>query len=193
MAVQGIPNALDWIEFLEERKGKLTDPDDVAKVDVFIRHLLTEYKHDFDGTLDTMAPDGASRCWGGGPMLEVLGTGSTNVMTNVDRKPFYEAVTEASGENAFKFVAMDTERFFVGQDGIVLEGILWNIVPGDQLAIWKADLPEGGDPDATYGLGQRMALFMSYRDGKIVGEDTYWDANYEVRPLDGPVEAPVLS
>jgi hypothetical protein len=193
MAVQGIPNAIDWIEFLELRKAKLTDPDDVAKVDNFIQHLLTEYKHDFEGTLATMAPDGLSRCWGGGPMLAVLGTGGTNVMTNVDRKPFYEEVTKASGEDAFKFVAMDTERFFVGEDGIVLEGVLWNIVPGDQLALWNADLPVGADPNGTYGLGQRMALFMSYRDGKIVGEDTYWDANYEVREIHEPVKAPVLS
>lgn len=192
MAIQGIPNAVDWIEFLEERKAKLTSPDDVDKVDVFIEHLVTEYKHEFDGTVNTMAPDGVSRCWGGGPMPQVLGSNGTNEMYNSDRKEFYEGVRAASDENAFKFVAMDTERFFVGQDGIVVEGVLWNIVTGSQLPLWKAELPEGADPDSNFGIGFRMALFMSYRDGKIVGEDTYWDADYELREINGPVVAPEL-
>lgn len=193
MPVQGIPTSLDWIDYLERRKQKLSDPDDVAKIDVFIEHLAAEFTHDWDATMATMTDDGVSRAWGGGPFLKALEVDGTNVMPNhPHRRGFYEGVTEAGGDSAFRFLALDTERLFVGEDGVVCDGTLWNIVPGNQLDQWGAELPADGSPDKTYAVGRRLALFMSYENGKIVGEDTYWDQNCEVRELDGPPPVPTL-
>lgn len=69
MPVQGIPNSVDWIEFLKLRRDKATDPEDIAKLDNFIEHLAAEFSHDWDTTMDTMAPAGcpgpgaAGRSW----------------------------------------------------------------------------------------------------------------------------------
>lgn len=188
MPVQGIPNSVDWIEFLKLRRDKATDPEDIAKLDNFIEHLAAEFSHDWDTTMDTMAPDGVSRTWGGGPFMEMLG----DELDNDGRRAFYEGMTEAGGDTAFKFVAMDTERCFVGEDGIALDGTLWNVVTGEQLAGWGAEVPEGADPAGTFAVGRRLALFMSYRNGKMVGEDTYWHANCEVRVIDEKVDIPNL-
>lgn len=120
--------------------------------------------------------------------MEMLG----DELDNDGRRAFYEGMTEAGGDTAFKFVAMDTERCFVGEDGIALDGTLWNVVTGEQLAGWGAEVPEGADPAGTFAVGRRLALFMSYRNGKMVGEDTYWHANCEVRVIDEKVDIPNL-
>jgi hypothetical protein len=194
MPVQGIPTALDWIDYLEKRKRTFTDPADVAKLDVVIEHLLSEFTHDWDATMATMVDHGVSRAWGGGAFLKALEVDGTNVMpNNPSRRDFYEGVTAAGGDAAFRFLAMDTERLFVGEDGVVCDGVLWNIVPGNQLDQWGAQLPAGGSPDRSYAVGRRLALFMSFEDGKIVGEDTYWDQNCEVRELDGPPPVPTVA
>ncbi|HEY1967045.1 MAG TPA: hypothetical protein VGH89_03805 [Pseudonocardia sp.] len=192
MPVQGIPTALDWIDHLEQRKRKLTDPADVAKIDVLVEHLMAEFTHDWDATMATMLDAGVSRAWGGGAFLKALEVDGTNVMPNSVRRGFYEGVTEAGGDSAFRFLALETERLFVGEDGVVCDGVLWNIVPGEQLDQWGAELPAGGSPDKIYAVGRRLALFLSFQDGKIVGEDTYWDQNYEVRELDGPPPIPTV-
>jgi hypothetical protein len=180
----GIPTTLEWLEFFRQRRDELTNPDHIAKMDTWIKHVAAEYVHDWDLTMATMTPDGVSRSWGGGPLFEMLGSS----LTNHDRRTLYERVAKEEGHNAFKFVAMETERFFVGDDGIVVEGILWNVVPGDHVDAWGAEIPDGGDPNGTFAIGVRMALFLSFKDGLVVGEDHYLDSKQLVVELDGPVE-----
>jgi hypothetical protein len=184
MPIQGIPISLDWLQFFKDRRDELTNPDDIAKVDMWITHIAAEHAQDIELTMETMTPDGASRVWGGGPLFDKLGA----VMTNVDRKPFYQALVKERGKDMFKFVAMDSERFFVGEDGLVVDGVLWNIVPGEHVARWGAEIPEGSDPNGNFALGIRMAQFVSFKDGRIVGEDSYLDSHCEVRPIDGPLD-----
>jgi hypothetical protein len=123
-------------------------------------------------------------------MPALLGTNGTNILKNSDRKAFYQGIADAGGERAFKFVVQDTERLWVGEDGLLVEGTLWNIVSGSELAGWNLELPEGGDPDGNYGVGYRMVLIMSFKDGKMVGEDTYYDSGVEVRELREPLVVP---
>jgi hypothetical protein len=183
MPIQGIPISVDWLQFFKDRRDELSDPDDIAKVDMWITHIAAEHAQDIELTMETMAPDGESRVWGGGPLYDKLGA----VMTNVERKPFYEALVKERGDDMFKYVAMDNERFYVGKDGIAVDGVLWNIVPGDHVERWGAEIPEGSDPNGNFAMGIRMALFVSFRDGKIVGEDSYLDSKCEVRAIDGPL------
>ena len=195
MPIQGIPHAVDWIEFLKERRERTADPSDIQKLTVFIDHLAGEYAHDWDSTMDTMLGAGVSRSWGGGAMLDMLGTpgaDGTHELTNHDRRAFYQGMVAAGGESSFKFVAMDTQRCFVGEDGLAMDGMLWNLVPGDEVADWGGEIPDGADPSGIFAVGRRLALFMAYQDGKIVGEDTYWDARTETRHITEPVAIPAL-
>lgn len=182
-----VPNAKDWIEFVRDRRAKLTNADEIAMVDMFIEHLVAEYVHDVPAAIGTMHPEGTSRHWGGGPMVESLPA----ELPNSARGEFYGQMVELGGYNALKFVALDTDRFIVGEDGIFTDGVLWNTVTGRELDLWGGGpLPDGCSEDDTFQIGRRLAIVMSFRDGRIVGEDLYWDGPATVLRPDHVPEMP---
>jgi hypothetical protein len=159
-----------WIAALEERKQGVEDARHAAMVDVFIEHLRAEYDHNFDAAVATMTPDGASRVWGGG----VFASGAREAAPNAERGRLYRFATQVVS-NAFKFIELDMERFHAGDDGLAMDGTLWNTVSGAELSQWGGSLPAGRASEDAFVVGIRVALFMRFENGLIVGEDMYWD------------------
>jgi hypothetical protein len=183
VALGRIPNGLNWIQNVEARKKQLTDPDDIRMVDAFIAHLQAEFNQDVEAAMATMTDDGFSRHWGGGPMVE----GLPGVVPNTQRYDLYREMVRLGGKYAFKFTEMETERLFVGPDGICTDGVLWNVVNGSELGFWGGGaLPEGCTQDDVFMIGRRAAIFMSYEGDQQVGEDIFWDGPAEVVRIDPP-------
>jgi hypothetical protein len=181
------PTVIDWLDYLRERRSRLTDKDELGKLDLFIEHLTADYVQDVPRTIATMHPEGTSRQWGGGPMLETL---PSEVPTSA-RSAVYTQIVALGGYNALKLLATETDRLIVGEDGIFTDGILWNTVPGSELDLWGGGpLPEGAAADDVFEVGRRLAIVMSYRDGLIVGEDLYWNGPAIVRKVDSAPAMP---
>ena len=71
--------------------------------------------------------------------------------------------------DGFPHFEMDTERFFVGDDCLAMDGTLRREARGHELGSLGKPLPPG-----------------TSRDGLMCGEDTYFDAHASVEPLDEP-------
>jgi hypothetical protein len=183
MTLGRIPNGLNWIQNVEARKKQLADPEDIRMVDAFIAHLQAEFDQDVGAAMGTMTEDGFSRHWGGGPMVEELPA----VVPNQQRFDLYREMVRLGGKYAFKFTEMETERLWVGPDGICTDGVLWNVVRGNELEFWGGGkLPEDCTVDDTFVIGRRAAIFMSYQGDQQVGEDIFWDGTCEVAKIDPP-------
>ncbi len=171
------PRMSHWVDALRARRRLLADADDAAKVDLLIGHLIAEGEGDISRTMATIADDGVYRSWGGT-------RGYT--ATKAGQQRIYEAVY-ARNPDAYN-LRLDIERLFVGRDGVCMDGVLEKEVTGDVLVDMGFPLPEGATPSDRFVLFRRQALFVSYVDGLMRGEDIYWDEGGTVVCLvDGPV------
>jgi hypothetical protein len=159
-----LPRISQWVAALEERKRALTDPQRIAEMDLLIEHLVAEEERDLPRTMATLSPRGSYHSWGG------PGSYTASVP---EQGGIYQSVLDAS-PNTFN-LAMEIERCFSGPDGVCLDGVLHKQASADEVAGMGLALPEGADPDGDFVVSRRMALFVSYLDGLMAGEDMYRD------------------
>lgn len=169
----GDPPRIDqWVAAVEARKASLTDSVDVQRVDVLIEHLVAEGDRDVKRTMRTIADGGVYHAWGGS---------KTSVATKAEQRRLYEAVY-AENPDAFN-LSMDIERFFVDVDGVCMDGVLHKEVTADALRAMGLEPPAGATEFDLFVVSRRQALFVSYVDGLMFGEDLYWDEGATVSRL----------
>ena len=163
-AEPGLPRISQWVAALEERRRTLSDPQRIAEMDLLIEHLVAEEERDLPRTMRTLSPRGSYHSWGG--------PGSYTASVD-EQGQIYQRVLDAS-PNTFN-LAMEIERCFSGPDGICLDGVLHKQASADEVAKMGLALPDGADPDGDFVVSRRMALFVSFMDGLMAGEDMYRD------------------
>jgi hypothetical protein len=185
-----LPRISQWVAALEERKRALSDPERVAEMDLLIEHLVAEHERDLPRTLRTVNPRGSYHSWGG----------THPYSATVDEQAgLYQAALDAS-PHTFD-LAMEIERCFSGPDGIALDGVLHKQATADEVARMGLDLPEGADPESDFVVSRRMALFVSFMDGLMAGEDMYRDvggtvmtaADWAAQRREAPSQGPGVS
>ena len=159
-----LPRISQWVAALEERKGRLTDPQRAAELDLLIEHLTAEDQRDLPRTLATVSLRGAYHSWGGSRAYTA---------TVPEQADIYREVLDRS-EHTFH-LALEMERFFSGPDGICLDGYLHKQTTADEVIAMGHAVPPGADPGELLVLTRRMALFVSFVDGLMAGEDMYRD------------------
>jgi hypothetical protein len=162
---------LRWVAFLERAKKSVTDPKHQAMIDVFIEHLVAETSNQLERTMATLVPDAVYHVWGQTPIGPDAPEGSKASREQV--RANYEAGMNSS--RGFPRYELKTERFFVGDDGLAMDGTILAPVIGTELVAWGQELPAGTAEDDEFVVSQRLALFIPFRDGLMVGEDMYWD------------------
>jgi hypothetical protein len=80
-----------------------------------------------------------------------------------------------SAEGTFPRYELETDRLVVGDDGLATDGILKMEAKGSQLLAHNMVLPADGSESDSYLVYRRFAMFISFQDGKMVGEDSYRD------------------
>jgi hypothetical protein len=148
-----------WIAFLESQKDGLA-PAQAALVDVFIEHLRAEQAADVERFLAHQTDK---------PVYRRFGAVEWHLAPDV-REWFGRM---AAGE--FPVYEMETERFIVGTDLIVTDGVLKMATSGAKLLAHNMTLPDGGTKQDTYLVYRRFAIFIPFENGKMAGEDTYRD------------------
>ena len=131
-------------------------------------HMKTEVCGDIEGLMNTLTAEPEYHMWGAG--APPAPKGRANV------RAFYEAMI-ARGGTLFEF---DVERIFVDDNGVVTEGKLRNMYPGE--AVMAAGVTEVNgeavDPAATYvGCAQLLTVWPADPDGKLIGEDIYFGSS----------------
>ncbi len=163
-----------WVRFVEERKGETTVPAHARMIDCFIEHMVSERSGEIDRFMRTMVDDPVYRSWG-----RPRPAGAAPVVRGRDEiKARYKALM--ARPDGFPQFELETERFFVGDDGIAMDGTLRQQLRGSELGGAGVGLPDAGSPDDVFVVSRRMALFVSYRDGLMCGEDCYYDATATV-------------
>jgi ketosteroid isomerase-like protein len=146
-----------WIAAIERRRPSFEGDASQAAIDVFLRHLRAERDGDLGGMMATLAEDGVSHRWGRpawGP--------SRGAMSTAERRRTYEAAL-ARDPAAFRNMELELDRFVAGPGTLAMDGVLRT-------------------RGRTRTVGVRTALFVTIRDGRMVGEDTYWDDDEVVQP-----------
>ena len=167
-----------WVSRVEAQKARVSDPRQRQMLDCFIEHMVSERSGDIDRFMRTMIDEPVYRSWGrprpagAGPSVrrgEEIRTLYLGMMNRPDGFPQFD---------------LDIERFFVGDDALAMDGVFLREARGYELEALGEELPPGGSPDGRFVLSRRMALFISFRDGLMCGEDTYFDVRATVEPLD---------
>lgn len=166
------PRISTWVAAVEARKASLTDPLDIQRVGLLIEHLVAEGDRDVDRTMRTIADSGVYHAWGGN---------KTSVATKPEQRKLYEAVLEDNPDTFHLY--MDIERFFVDVDGVCMDGVLHKEVTAEALRMMGIQPPAGAAESDLFVVSRRQALFVSYADGLMFGEDLYWDEGATVSRL----------
>jgi hypothetical protein len=169
-----------WVAFVEKQKGGLSDPAHVRMLDCFIEHMVSERSGDVDRFMRTMVDEPVYRSWG---RPRPPGAGPS-VRRGEKIRALYQGMMDRP--DGFPQFELDTERFFVRDDGIAMDGMFRREARGSELEALGESLPAGVSPDDRFVLSRRMALFISFHDALMCGEDTYFDASAEVERLDEP-------
>jgi hypothetical protein len=167
-----------WVNVVEQQKSRVSDPKHLQMLDCFIEHMVSERSGDIDRFMRTMIDEPIYRSWG---RPRPPGAGPSVRRGQEIRTLYLGMMNRPDGFPQFD---LDTERFFVGDDGLAMDGVFQREARGYELDALGEELPPGGSPDGRFVLSRRMALFISFRDGLMCGEDTYFDARATVEPLD---------
>jgi hypothetical protein len=166
-----------WVESLRSRAKDVTDPTHLAMIDCFVEHMVFERSGDIDRFMRTMIPEPVYRSWGR-PRPPGVGP---SVRRGAEVRNTYQRMMDRP--DGFPEFEMRIERFFVGDDGLAMDGVLDRRLRGSEVLAMGDSLPDGADPDGEFVHSRRMALFVSYEDGLMVGEDMYNDSIATVTPL----------
>lgn len=167
-----------WIDRLRERTGDVTDPVHRAMVDCFIEHMVAERTGDVDRFMRTMVDDCVYRSWG---KVRPPGT-PPPVRRREEIRALYEDMM-VHRRGGFPEFEHDMERLFVGDDGLVMDGLLHRLARTEELEALGETAPSGAQPDDEHVVSRRTALFVSFRDGLMLGEDLYYDSSSTVTPV----------
>ncbi len=166
------PSITLWVAALQERKAKLSNPEWVREMDLLIEHLVAEDLRDLPRTLATVSPRGAYHSWGGSKGYTA---------TTAEQAEIYRDAL-ASSPHTFD-LAMQVERCMSGPDGICMDGMLHKQATYDEVVAGGHAPPPGVTRDEPLVLTRRMALFVSFLDGLLAGEDMYRDDHGTVTTL----------
>jgi hypothetical protein len=160
----GLPRIAQWLGILQKRKRSLTDDEQIAWMDLLIEHLAAEHERDLPRTMQTISDRGRYNSWGGR---------NAYTATTAEQEAIYRTGLEAS-PNTFN-LTLEIERCFSGADGICMDGVLHKEFTGPAVLERGLQLPEGADQSDTFVVSRRLALFVSFLDGLMAGEDMYRD------------------
>jgi hypothetical protein len=164
-----------WVDALRERAKDIREPRHLEMIDCFVEHMVSERSGDVDRFMRTMVPDCIYRSWG-----RPRPAGAAPSVRRVDEiRALYEQMMlhRAGGFPQFE---MDIDRVWVGDDGIAMDGVLHRLHRVEELAGMGEAAHEGADPQDEVVLSRRTALFVSFRDGLMIGEDLYYDTSSTV-------------
>jgi len=171
VSTRALPRIDQWVGALRVRRAGLTDPERVAELDLLIEHLVAEGERDLARTLATVSPHGTYHSWGGsGPYTA----------TTAQQAELYHQALDAS-PHTFD-LAMEVERFHSGQDGICMDGVLHKQATREEVEERGLAVPDAAHE--VFVMSRRMALFVSYVDGLLIGEDMYRDDHADVVTAD---------
>lgn len=159
-----LPRISQWIGALEERRSLLTDPQRIAEMDLLIEHLAAEEVRDLPRTLATVSPRGGYHSWGGSKPYAA---------STAEQAELYQQALDAS-PHTFD-LAMEVERLHAGPDGICMDGELHKQAIVEEVVRMGFAPPAGASADEIFVVSRRMALFVSFLDGLLAGEDMYRD------------------
>lgn len=168
MMTAELPSISQWVASLKERQSAIDGPQRRAELDLLIEHLMAEAERDLPRTMATLSPRGGYHSWGGS---------SPYTATIAEQERLYRTVLDRS-ENAFN-LGLEIERFFSGPDGICMDGMLHKEATADEVVAMGGALPAGAG-EGAFVVSRRMALFVSYADGLMAGEDMYRDDHVQV-------------
>lgn len=89
-------------------------------------------------------------------------------------------VDRAGGFPEFEF---DMERFWVGDDGLAMDGVLHRLARTEELDALSEPVPPEAQPHDEHVVSRRTALFVTFEDGRMLGEELYYDASCTVVPV----------
>jgi len=167
-----------WVARLRERTADVDNPAHVAMLDCFVEHMASERSGDVERFMRTMVDDCVYRSWG---KLRPAGV-PPPVRGREEIRALYEHMM-LDRRGGFPEFEHDMERFWVGEDGIAMDGVLHRLARTDELEALGEPVPAGADPQDEHVVSRRTALFISFRDGRMVGEDLYYDSTSTVTPV----------
>jgi hypothetical protein len=171
------PDFRTFLSLLESQRSKATNARHAEMLDVLIEHCVAEVlEADLDRTMETVADDGVYHYWGGadaGPRQSGVRTAN-----KTQQRGLYEIML--SGGPLTHKLSIDVERFFINDDAICWDGMVNMYATGTDLLAQGRKLPAGGRPEDEYVTRSRCAIFISFKDKKLVGEDYYFDSDLEV-------------
>lgn len=169
-----------WVEALQKKAADVTETRHRRMIDCFIEHMVAERSGDVDRFMRTMVDDCAYRSWGKPRPAGV----PPQVRHRDEIRAMYEQMMlhRRGGFPQFEF---DMERFWVGDDGIAMDGTLHRLHRVEELASMGEPVPDGAAAGDEVVLSRRTALFISFRDGLMLGEDLYYDTASTVAPVAG--------
>jgi hypothetical protein len=169
-----MPLAVDFerqIQFIRDRVNEETNPKYKAMWALWQEHLEAEADLDLDRTMATVSPDAAFHSWGG--VYNIEGP-RVNDFERV--KAQYKMVMDSGGFPPLELVC---ERFFIGEDALLVEGDNKSIISGADAQAYGFP----GDPDRRYVAYSRLCCWVPFKDGLILAEDLYWHPPYRFELL----------
>jgi hypothetical protein len=150
-----------WTGYLAERRDREPDPRYAAMIGTLLEHVEAEQAVDFARFLRHQISEPVYRRFG-----------AVEWQLPPDVRTWFGRM---SAEGTFPKYELETERLMVGDDGLATDGILKMEAKGSQLLAHNMTLPDGGTEKDSFIVYRRFAIFISFQDGKMVGEDSYRD------------------
>lgn len=168
-----VPTMCGWVAAWEDEREKLTDPDLVHMVDMVILHSVIEAERDWDALRPTIHDDA---------LYVSGGTDPDRAKDKAQQMEVYRELDRLSPGAIGRF-QQEMEHFAVGPDGVAHDGVMYSILKGSQLPFRHLSAPDGTSPDDEFLIAWRMALFIPFKDGLLLAEDTYSGEAWIVKQL----------
>ena len=152
-----------WIDSLERYRVELVTPAQVSNFECYVEHITSEQAGDLERILAHMTDDVLYRNFGA--------TTDTFQGKEEVRRRLRPGV-----EAGFPMMEMHYDSFIVGSSSIGMAGTLYASGTAAQLRGVGRVLPEGTGGDDMLIVATPIAVFFSYRDGLMCGEDAFRSA-----------------
>ena len=172
-----------WVEELRLRAKSVSDPRHLAMIDCFIEHMVSERSGDLNRFMRTMIDEPVYRSWG---RPRPVGVGPA-VRVGAEIRALYTSMMSRPG--GFPEFEFEMERFFVGDDGLAMDGVLHRLARAEELESLGEQRPAGAGDSDEFVVSRRTALFISFQQGLMRGEDCYYAAAATVRPASPGAES----
>jgi hypothetical protein len=164
-----------FVGYLQDRRAEVENPKHAAMLGVLIEHCIAEVKDlNIERTMATLIADPVYHYWGDRSVMRAGGVDPPRSAHRAEVQAAYEAGMR-EGWLSMHTLELEVERFFINDDAIAWDGMQYARVPGGALAANGEPFPDGGTVEDEYIKASRSAVFISFRDGRMVGEDFYLD------------------